>query len=225
MAHAPDQRPAKPSAIEPRRLAIVIGTVLVGGLIGLAGVYGIGGLGRNGSGDPACRPAVDLAQKLMPLVHGEVAALMPAQAGLRIPELTFHDAFGASKKLSDWRGKTVLLNLWATWCVPCRREMPALDALQAKLGGAQFEVVAVNIDTVNLDKPKSWLKEAGVTTLNYFSDEKARVFQELKAIGRAFGMPTSLLIDGSGCEIGSMAGPAEWGSDDGVSLIKAALAN
>jgi thiol-disulfide isomerase/thioredoxin len=101
--------------------------------------------------------------------------------------------------------------------------MPALDALQAKLGNAQFDVVAVNIDTRDLDKPKSWLKTAGVTTLNYFSDEKARAFQELKAIGRAIGMPTSVLIDANGCEIGTMAGPAEWASDDGVALIKAAV--
>ena len=68
------------------------------------------------------------------------------------------------------------------------------------------------------------LKDAGVARLSYFSDEKARVFQELKAIGRAIGMPTSVLIDANGCEIGTMADPAEWASDDGVALIKAALA-
>jgi len=201
---------------------MAVAAVLIGGVIGLAGVYGIGGLSRN-AGDPACRAATDLARKLTPLIHGEVAALNPATAGLRIPDLTFQDSTGATRKLSDWRGKVVLLNLWATWCVPCRREMPALDALQAKLGSAQFDVVAVNIDTRDLDKPKNWLKDAGITTLGYFSDEKARVFQELKAIGRAIGMPTSVLIDANGCEIGTMAGPAEWASDDGVALIKAAL--
>ena len=201
---------------------MAVAAVLVGGVIGLAGVYGIGGLSRN-AGDPSCGAAIDLAKKLTPLIHGEVAAINPATSGLRIPDLTFEDASGNIRKLSEWRGKTVLLNLWATWCVPCRREMPALDALQAKLGGTQFDVVAVNIDTRDLDKPKSWLKTAGVTTLNYFSDEKARVFQELKAIGRAIGMPTSVLIDASGCEIGTMAGPAEWSSEDGVALIKAAV--
>jgi len=85
--------------------------------------------------------------------------------------------------------------------------MPALDALQAKLGSAQFDVVAVNIDTRDPDKPKNWLKDAGITTLGYFSDEKARVFQELKAIGRAIGMPTSVLIDANGCEIGHHGRP------------------
>ena len=212
----------QPRPVVPQRLVMAVAAVLVGGVIGLAGVYGIGGLSRN-AGDPTCRAATDLAKTLTPLIHGEVAAINPATSGLRIPDLTFQDASGATRKLSEWRGKVVLLNLWATWCVPCRREMPALDALQVKLGSPKFEVVAVNIDTRDLDKPKNWLKTAGVTTLNYFSDEKARVFQELKAIGRAIGMPTSILIDANGCEIGTIAGPAEWASDDSVALIKAAL--
>jgi len=211
-----------PRPVTPQRLIMAVSTVLIGGVIGLAGVYGIGGLMRN-AGDPACQVATELAKRLTPLIHGEVAALTPASEGLRIPDLTFQDASGNTRKLSEWRGKTVLLNLWATWCVPCRREMPALDALQAKLGGASFDVVAVNIDTRDLDKPKNWLKDAGISTLNYFSDEKARVFQELKAIGRAIGMPTSVLIDTNGCEIGTIAGPAEWSSDDGIALVQAAV--
>ena len=117
----------------------------------------------------------------------------------------------------------MLLNLWATWCVPCRKEMPALDALEQRLGGPGFEVVAVNIDTRDADKPKAWLKEVGVQKLAYYADPTARTFQDLKAIGRAFGMPTTLLIDGQGCEIGTIAGPAEWASDDAIKLIKAAL--
>ena len=117
----------------------------------------------------------------------------------------------------------MLLNLWATWCVPCRKEMPALDALQAKLGSDKFEVVAVNIDTRNLDKPKTWLKEVGVKRLGYYADPSAKVFQDLKAIGKAFGMPTTLLVDPQGCELGTLAGPAEWASDDAVKLIEAAL--
>ena len=89
----------------------------------------------------------------------------------------------------------MLLNLWATWCVPCRKEMPALDALQAKLGGADFEVVSINIDTRDTDKPKDWLKNVGVNTLAYYADNSAKVFQDLKAIGKAFGMPTTLIVD------------------------------
>ncbi len=146
-----------------------------------------------------------------------------ATTPLLLPDLAFEDADGKPKKLSDWRGRTVLVNLWATWCVPCRREMPALDSLQTRLGGPDFEVVAVNIDTRDPEKPKNFLKDANLTRLNYFSDQKAKVFQDLKAIGRALGMPTSVLVDGKGCEIATIAGPAEWASDDAVKLITAAM--
>ena len=128
------------------------------------------------------------------------------------------------RRLSEWHGRTVLLNLWATWCVPCRKEMPALDALQDKLGGQKFEVVAVNIDTRDLDKPRVWLKEVGVDRLAYYADPSAKVFQDLKVAGKACGMPTTLLVDPAGCEIGTVAGPAEWASEDGVKLVSAAVA-
>jgi thiol-disulfide isomerase/thioredoxin len=217
---------AQPQTGQPRkpfrRLPMVIAAILIGAAIGYVGVYGIGGLTGNPPGDPACRPAVGLAKKIAPLARGEVAALTMATSPLRVPDLAFDDADGKPRKLSEWRGKTVLVNLWATWCVPCRKEMPALDDLQGKLGGPGFEVVAINIDTRDLDKPKTFLKEASLTRLGYFADPKAKVFQELKAVGRALGMPTSILVDGAGCEIATIAGPAEWASDDAVKLIKAA---
>jgi thiol-disulfide isomerase/thioredoxin len=216
------ERPS-PRTAAPRRIPFAIGAVLIGAVIGFAGIYGIGGLKRNTTGDSACRGAVDLARKLAPLAQGEVAALTMATAPLRLPDLAFEDAEGKPKTLSDWRGRTVLVNLWATWCVPCRKEMPALESLQTRLGGPAFEVIAINIDTRDLEKPKNFLKEAKLTRLGYFSDEKAKVFQDLKAIGRALGMPTSVLVDGQGCEIATIAGPAEWGSDDAIKLITAAM--
>ncbi len=188
----------------------------------VAGVYGIGRL-RSNPADAACRPAVATAARIAPLVHGEVAALAVAQPPVRVPDLAFKDASGHDRTLNDWRGRTVLLNLWATWCVPCRREMPALDALEGDLGGAKFEVVAVNIDTRDPRKPLAFLKEVGVSHLAYDSDESARVFEDLKTAGKAFGMPTTLIVDRAGCEIGDMAGPAEWASDDGVKLVSAAI--
>jgi len=206
-----------------RRIPVTIGAVLIGAVIGFAGVYGIGGLKRSAAGDPACGGAVDLARRLAPLAQGEVAALTMATAPLRLPDLAFEDAEGRPKKLSDWRGRMVLVNLWATWCVPCRKEMPALDSLQTRLGGPNFEVVAVNIDTRDPEKPKNFWKEVNLTRLGYFSDPKAKVFQDLKAINRALGMPTSVLVDGEGCEIATIAGPAEWDSDDAIKLITAAV--
>jgi thiol-disulfide isomerase/thioredoxin len=217
----PERPPSRPAAT--RRIPFAIGAVLIGAAIGFAGVYGIGGLKRNATGDPACRPAVDLARKLAPLAHGEVAALTMATAPLRLPDLAFEDGDGKPKKLSDWRGRTVLVNLWATWCVPCRKEMPALERLQTNLGGPDFEVVAINIDTRDPEKPKDFLREANLTRLGYFSDQKAKVFQDLKGVGRALGMPTSVLVDGAGCEIATLAGPAEWDSEDAIKLIKAAV--
>ena len=215
-----DQRTARSAT---RRIPVVIATVVVGGLAGSAALYGLG-LGRGPSGDPACRAAVNTAQKIAPLAHGEVAALTMATAPLKLPDLAFEDADGRPKKLSDFRGKTLLVNLWATWCVPCRKEMPALDSLQGKLGGDKFAVVAVNIDTRNPEKPKAFLQDANLTRLGYFSDAKAKVFQDLKSIGLALGMPTSVLIDAQGCEIGNIAGPAEWDSEDAIKLITAATA-
>ena len=196
--------------------------MVVGGLASFAALYGLG-LSRPSGGDPICRAAVATASRIAPLAHGEVAALTMASTPLKLPDLAFEDADGKPKKLSDFRGKTVLVNLWATWCVPCRKEMPALDQLQAKLAGPNFEVVAINIDTRDPEKPKNFLKEASLTRLGYFNDQKAKVFQDLKAIGRALGMPTSVLVDPQGCEIATIAGPAEWGSDDALKLIRAAL--
>jgi thiol-disulfide isomerase/thioredoxin len=211
-----------PSPAPKRRLPVALGAVAAAGLIGLAGYYGLSQLKRP-AGDAACMAAVDVAKKIAPLAHGEVAAVTMASTPLRLPDLTFEDASGKPRKLSEFRGKTVLLNLWATWCVPCRKEMPALDELQGKLGGKDFEVVAVNIDTRDAEKPKNFLKEANLTKIAYFSDQKAKAFQDLKNIGRALGMPTSVLVDAQGCEIGTIAGPAEWASDDAIKLIKAAV--
>jgi len=203
-----------------RRLAIL---AVAAAVAVVAGIYGIGRL-RSNPADAACRQAVDTAARIAPLAHGEVAALAVARTPSHLPPLGFRDAEGHDRTLADWRGRTVLLNLWATWCVPCRREMPALDALQAKLGSPKFQVVAVNIDTRDPEKPLAFLKKIGVTHLAYFADESAQIFEDLKTAGKAFGMPTTLIIDPKGCEIGDMAGPAEWSSDDGIKLVSAAIA-
>jgi hypothetical protein len=101
--------------------------------------------------------------------------------------------------------------------------MPALDELQAKLGGPPFEVLSINIDTRDPDKARTWLKEVGIARLGYYADSSAKVFQDLKLAGRAIGMPTTILVDPVGCEIGTIAGPAEWASEDALKLVHAAL--
>ena len=206
-----------------RRVAVVGAGGFAGLVVGLVAVYGIGTFLGNQAADNGCRPALATAERVAPYARGEVAAVTVADKPLRIPDLAFHDASGAQKTLADWSGRTVLLNLWATWCVPCRKEMPALDALEGRMGGPAFEVVAVNIDTRDPDKARNWLNDVGIRQLGYYADPSFKVFQDLKLIGLAFGMPTTLLVDPSRCEIGAIAGPAEWASDDGVRLIKAAL--
>lgn len=221
MPHSTTQT-SKPARKNVRRIAMVAGAAIIASAAGFGGIYGIGGLIGNAQAQAGCAPAVELAKKIAPLAKGEVAALTMATAPLQIPDLAFNDIDGKPKKLSDWKGRVVLVNLWATWCVPCRKEMPALDKLQDTLGGSKFEVVAINIDTRDPEKPKTFLKDAGLTKLAYFHDQKAKVFQDLKSAGRALGMPTTVIVDGAGCEIATIAGPAEWASDDAVNLLKAA---
>jgi len=210
-------------SIAKKRLAVIVVGGIAGVAVGLAGVYGIARLTRNVGVDAACAPATEIARRIGPLARGEVAALTVAAAPRRLPDLAFQDSTGKTRTLADWRGRTVLLNLWATWCVPCRKEMPLLDALQEKLGGPDFEVVAVNTDTRDPDKPKAWLKEVGVTRLAYYADPSGKLFQDLKTAGKVLGLPTTLLIDAAGCELGIIAGPAEWASDDALNLVRAAL--
>jgi thiol-disulfide isomerase/thioredoxin len=194
---------------------------LIAASVGFADIHGA-------AAQSPCAKALALSSKIAPLVTGEIGALTVATRPMQLPDLAFQDAAGSPRKLSDWKGRTVLLNLWATWCVPCRKEMPALDNLQGKLGGKlgskSFEVVAVNIDTSGPDKPKAFLKDANLSRLGFFADQKARVFQDLKSAGLALGMPTSVLVDGEGCEIAAISGGAGWDSDDAIKLITAATA-
>jgi thiol-disulfide isomerase/thioredoxin len=155
-------------------------------------------------------------------VHGEIAALALAREPQPLPELSFTGPDGQPKTLADFRGRTLLVNLWATWCVPCRQEMPALDRLEAAMGSKDFEVVAINIDTTKLDRPKAFLDEIKVKNLNFYANPTTSVFQSLKQAGKAQGLPTTVLIDRQGCEIGTMAGSAEWDSPEALALLKAA---
>lgn len=244
--------PTPPTASAPpprsgggRRLAMLSAAAVAGALAGALALYVMEASPRNvpaseaGAGapqvassaassatsaDPACAPAVTLAETLKPLVKGEVAALSLATEPRRLPPLSFTDAQGKALSLADFKGKLLLVNLWATWCVPCRKEMPALDHLEQALGGERFQVVAINLDTKDPEKPKAFLTEIGNKSLAFYADPGTKTFSALRAVGRGFGLPTTLLVDGKGCEIGFLAGPAEWGGADAQALIKAALA-
>ena len=208
----PPARPRKTRAV------IAAAAVLLAGC--LAVLYGFRGSDKEAAA--ACPGTAALAARLDPLVHGELAALSLSKAPTPMPALAFQGDGGIPKTLADFKGKTVLLNLWATWCVPCRKEMPALDRLQAKLGGPDFQVVAVNVDTARLDRPKQFLTEVAATALPFYADPSAKIFQTLRESGPLLGLPTTFLIDRNGCAVGTMAGPAEWSSADAEKVIAAA---
>ena len=168
----------------------------------------------------ACAHSLDLAQSVEPLVHGEVAALTLATRPNSLDAIAFDDASGIKTTVASFKGRTILLNLWATWCVPCRQEMPALDKLQKALGSKDFTVVPVNIDTTRLDKPKAFLQQIGATNLPFYADSTADILQAVKQNQRIDGLPTTILIGRDGCEIGTMAGPAQWDSLDARALIE-----
>ncbi|AMJ61673.1 thiol:disulfide interchange protein TlpA [Bosea sp. PAMC 26642] len=197
-----------------------LGALALLALGGVAAFYSVEG---NAGNSASCSAAAKSAQKLKPLARGEVAAVEISPRPTPAPELTFTGPDGQPTSLSAFKGRTVLVNLWATWCAPCLKEMPALDALQVKLGGLDFAVVAINIDTRNLDKPKTWLADNKIATLPYYADPQAGVFQALRAAKKVEGMPVSLLVDREGCELAILQGPADWASADAAALIRAAL--
>jgi thiol-disulfide isomerase/thioredoxin len=177
--------------------------------------------GKEAAEPPACPGAAALAARLKPLVHGEIAALTLAPRPKLLPGLGFDTPEGTKASLADFKGRTVLLNLCATWCVPCRQEMPALERLQGMFGSKDFAVVAVNIDTARLDRPQAFLNEIGVKNLKLYTDNTAAAFQTLKQTGKVLGLPATILIGKDGCEIGTMAGPAQWDSEDALALLNA----
>lgn len=216
----------RPLGLPSAKLIVIAG---VAGLIaGAVAVY----VRTTGSGNAdmgsevaavagSCEGTVELAQKVDAFARGDVAA-MAAATSPRPISLAFKGPEGQDLDTSDFAGKTVLLNLWATWCGPCREEMPALNNLQKDMGGDDFEVVAVNIDTGSDEKPKEFLAETGVDALGYYRDSSMGVFNTMKKEGLAFGLPVTLILDKQGCLVSAMNGPAVWDSPDAKAMIVAA---
>ena len=134
--------------------------------------------------------------------------------------IQFRDDQGQSRSLADFRGKVVLLNIWATWCVPCRKEMPALDRLNAALGGPDFEVTTLSIDRA-IDAVRKFFAEVGIKELAIYLDGSSSATRQLGV----FGVPTTLIIDREGREIGRFIGPAEWDAPDIVEFVRCVIAN
>jgi thiol-disulfide isomerase/thioredoxin len=205
-------------------------------LIALAAIAGVlaGGVavyvsGRHSGnmatdvGADTCPAKAEAAKRVAAGASGDVAAMLAADPPQSLQSLAFNGPDGKPMTLADRAGKTLLVNLWATWCAPCRAEMPALDALQRAKGGADFEVVAINVDTGDDVKPKKFLADTGVTTLAYYRDASMGAFNMLKEKALALGLPVTLLVDPQGCLVAAMNGPADWSGPDAARLVDAAL--
>ncbi len=151
---------------------------------------------------------------------GPMAAFLVKADRPLVPDLAFKDSLGTEVKLSKWQGRVVLLNLWATWCAPCRKEMPTLNDVQKQLGSKDFEVVALSVDRKGIEASSAFLKDTGAVYLGLYVDDTTKSLDDLQALG----LPVTLLIDRKGREIGRLLGPAEWNSAEAITLINAAIA-
>lgn len=198
----------------------VIGGALI--LAAAAVLYGIiAPAGKKATGQCAASEAA--LGRVAPLQKGAVAAASSPKQAAPMTALDFLGPDGKPIALDAFKGRVTLVNIWATWCVPCREEMPTLDRLQGELGSRDFEVVAINVDTARLEKAKDFLKDISVRNLAFYSDPKADVFYRLRTAGKVVGLPTTFLVGRDGCEIATLAGPADWASEDALAMIRAAL--
>ncbi len=155
-------------------------------------------------------------QGLKALATGPLAALLVSEPRKNIPAFTFKDGAGAEKSLADFKGRVVLLNLWATWCAPCRKEMPDLAALQKDMGGPGFEVVALSLDRKGLEASAAFLKDVGADNLALYTDVESKALAAVNALG----LPATLLVDKDGKEAARLLGPAAWSSDEAKAIIR-----
>ena len=165
---------------------------------------------------PAAAKAVDTA------ATGELAALSGTGTGRGYADLHFLDADGKSHTLADFAGKTLLVNFWASWCVPCRVEMPALDKLAAEEDGPDFAVVSVDTAEPDPGKGRAFFNAGGWSHLTYRGEQSFNdAFGRLQTTAVSVGLPTTLLLDRKACEVAVLQGPAAWDSPDGKKVIDA----
>ncbi|PCH51315.1 MAG: sodium:dicarboxylate symporter [Hyphomicrobiales bacterium] len=171
----------------------------------------------------SCDYAVASAKKLEGSIKGDMAAFIPIEQPISLSTIPFVTAEGKEQTLADYSGKTLLVNLWATWCAPCRAEMPALEHLESQLGGGSFLVLPISVDHGSSEKPKAFYKEIGLTKLPFLHDISKTAFKTFQKNSLALGLPATVLVDPKGCVLGKLNGPAEWGGKDALTLVKAAI--
>jgi len=175
------------------------------------------------SGAAGCSPMPAEAASIDKAAVGELAALQPTGKGRGYADLAFQDENGKPVALKDFAGKTLLVNFWASWCIPCRAEMPALSALAQKYDGPDFMVLPINLDigSTGIDKAKAFLAGDKITNLPLYADPSLKTLDRLKENAVALGLPASLLLDRKACELAILQGPAKWDSPDGFNVVEA----
>ncbi|MFN3624305.1 MAG: TlpA family protein disulfide reductase [Hyphomicrobium sp.] len=199
---------------KPNRSLVFVWIAALAAVAAFAGIYVT--LGRHDN-QPA--ETSESRAQAHPLATGAMTTFVFKPAPELLPDIQFLNGDGAPVSLANFKGKVVLLNIWATWCAPCREEMPGLDKLQAELGSDKFEVVALAVDKGGVAGARKFLTDTKATRLAVFADPTAKEGTRLKVIG----MPTTILIDAEGREVGRLIGPAHWDSAEAKRLIEAQL--
>jgi thiol-disulfide isomerase/thioredoxin len=216
-----DEQPAKPRKITPPLYAM--GALVVAGLAIVATLW----LSNTGpSAALGCAPLPEAAAAIDKVAVGELAAVQATGKGRSYADLAFQDANGKPMTLKDFAGKTLLVNFWASWCIPCRAEMPALDALAKAKNGPDFMVLPINLDLgeSGIEKAKAFLASDHITNLPLYADPSLKALSRLKDSAVALGLPASLLLDRQACEVAVLQGPAKWDGPDGLNVIDALAA-
>lgn len=198
-----------------RRKILITGAALVSAAVAAIALYYAGTefmIGRSSSRLSAAPPAANGVGA----ADSEAFKLSFFDQPHTLPDLRFADSDGRSLSLQDFRGRPILLNIWATWCVPCREEMPSLDRLQAKIGASELLVLPLSIDRQGLPVVKKFYDDLGLTSLGVYIDQSGKASSEVNTVG----VPTTLLVDRDGREIARKVGPAEWDSPEILVLLR-----
>lgn len=219
-----EQNDSKTKTKPVARLLVGLGICVVA-----AGIYVMNGGSGNQTIETSQAVASESVKKRSITVEasaqGDVAAMLAVDDPRQVPAHQFIAPDGSAKTIADFKGKVLLVNLWATWCAPCREEMPAISDLQAQKSGDDFDVLTINIDRGGREKPEGFLNEIGVDNLPLYQDASMGIFNNLKKEGIAFGLPVTMLLDENGFILASMNGPAHWSGDDALNYIDAAIAS
>ena len=213
-----DEQPVKPRKPGP---VVYMAGALVVVVVAIAATLWLSNAGPSSA--VGCAPLPEAAAAVDKAAVGELAALQGTGKGRSYADLSFEDASGKPVTLKDFAGKTLLVNFWASWCGPCKVEMPSLDALAKAQDGPDFMVLPINLDIGDggIAKAKAFLTGDHIANLPLYADPALKSLERLKDNAVALGLPATLLLDRKACEVAVLQGPAKWDSPDGQNVIAA----